>query len=97
MENKKNQVTNNHNPAEGVTETELNLSGIDKMAIELVSAIVPDQTSKFVDGEKNVYEGTCKQVGNLSITIITRNGNILCQIVYDYNSGKEERFYGEGK
>ena len=49
MENKTNQVTNNHNPAEGVTETELE--------------VVSDKIYGF-EGKKNIYLILWERIAN---------------------------------
>lgn len=71
-----------------------NMSEHEFMAIELLKQLVPDQKSTYEDGEGRKWSSYCKQVENMAITIISKQGRVVARVVYDYDSGEEQVFYG---
>ena len=72
-----------------------NLSGIDEMTIDLLSQLVPDQTSAYVDGDGNKYNSVCRQKDQIATTLIYKNKKVLAKVIYDYDSSEEIIIYSD--
>lgn len=76
-------------------------SDFDRMVIDVLKSLVPDQKMKLIDEAGNTWESKCKDVGGMAITIITFTSkftghkNIVAKVVYDYESNEEKIFGGD--
>ena len=62
----------------------------DHRVIMVLKCLVTDQHMKLTDGEGNTYESSCKMISdNLSETRITKNGEQIARIFYDYDKDQE--------
>ena len=67
----------------------IGISEFDKKAIAVLKCIVPHQTMKLTDVDGIVWESTAKDIDTTAVTTITKNGKVIAEIIYNYESNKE--------
>ncbi len=69
-------------------------SEFNRNVLAVLGCIVPDQKMTLTDGEGHKWNSYCKQIGNIAVTIIEKDGFSVQKIFYDYDSD-EEKIIGE--
>ena len=67
-------------------------SQFDKLVIEVLKCIVPDQHMTLNDCDGSVWSSSAISKNEVAITTIVRNDKVVAKIVYDYESGEEKEF-----
>jgi hypothetical protein len=76
-------------------KTSQKLSEFDRNAIQVLRCLVPDQEMRLNGcGDCGSWLSRCVQVDELAITTISKNGENIVKIVYDYDSSTEQEFWG---
>lgn len=69
------------------------LSQFDRMAIDLLKTILPDQKMKLYDGEGGIWSSEAVDLDGQAITTIKKNDIVKAKVVYDYENSEEVIFY----